>query len=244
MRKKTYLLIILFFTVSYTSSAQSVEDLYQLRVELQSNIDDLTNQLARINLKIKEIELENANQSQQSYERPTTSTYSSLKENRSVTASVASTRSNFDDNYSCNTLMKTEEDKFTGKLLTSMAEGIVVSSDSKNGFGINLFSREDSKVIFLSIRTVGAGNCVRERDRIYINFLDGSKMELAHMGDFDCDATSLVYFGGMYGGRKNLGELANKRVSAMRVWVGDSYVDQEFTEENSLALMNAVKCLY
>ena len=240
MRTILLLSIILFLLFPCVATSQGVSDLYRLRDELQSNIDDLTEQLARINLKIKEIELQQAKEVQQSYE---TVAYSPQPE-RSATASIRSPSRDFGDNYSCSTLMKSEKDEFTGKVMTSIAEGIVVSDDETTGFGINLFSRDDNDLIFLTIKTVGAGNCVEERDRIYINFVDGSKMELVHMGGFDCDATATVYFGRGYGNRRKLKELSEKRIEAMRVWVGDKYVDKRFSGENSLALMNAVRCFY
>lgn len=235
MNSKLLLSVILPICLSFSSFAQDIDDLYRIRGELQSNIDDLTSQLARINLKIKEVELQQSRQSE-------STSYRSATPERNATASISSERRSFDDRYSCNTLTKSEKDKFTGNVLTSLAETVVVSSDGQNGFGINLFRRDDNELIFLTIKTVGAGNCVNERDRVYINFADGSKMDLWHMGKFDCDATATVYFGRGYSNYKKLKMLAQKRIAAMRVWIGDSYVDEELTEENSLALMNAIKC--
>lgn len=142
----------------------------------------------------------------------------------------------------CSDLIGTEEDKMTGKTSTGAKETLIISDDGgKNGFGI--YALNSSKSTILSIKAVGAGNCIDDDDKINILFRDGSRLQLFNDGKFNCDAKVTLYFGGIFGKKKELTELASKEIETMRVWTSKSYVEKNFTSDQSKQLMQTIKCL-
>jgi hypothetical protein len=130
----------------------------------------------------------------------------------------------------------------TGKKSVSSIGTIIVSTDSgKTGFGI--FAVQKDNYTILVIQAIGAGNCIDEGAKINILFRDGSKLELQNDADFNCKAKATVYFGDVFGKKKELAQLMTKEIDTMRVWTNDSYVQEDFTSDNSVSLMMTIKCL-
>ena len=147
------------------------------------------------------------------------------------------------NNSDCSNFIETTEDKMTGKKSTAAKSTIVVSTDGgKKGFGILLLQSSTGGLI-LSIQAVGAGSCVDEGNKINILFADGSKLELASEGKFNCKGNATVYFGGIFGKKRQLEELRTKKIQTMRVWTSDGYVEKDFTEDNSNEFMQTANCL-
>lgn len=148
------------------------------------------------------------------------------------------------DSGDCSKYIVTETDEVSGKTYTSAAKTTVVSKDGgKKGFGIYPMLGGNGKSIIVSIQAVGAGNCIDDDDKINILFRDGSRMELVSEGKFNCDAKATLYFGGVFGKKKQLEELCTKEVKVMRVWTSDGYVEETFESEQSVELMNTMNCL-
>ena len=97
--------------------------------------------------------------------------------------------------------------------------------------------------LILSIQAAGAGHCIDKGSKINILFTDGTRLELASDGDFNCDAEATVYFGDIFGKKKELQELKSKKIQTMRVWTNESYVEQDFTPENQEEFFHVVNCL-
>ena len=143
----------------------------------------------------------------------------------------------------CSQYIETTEDKMTGDKSTSAKETIIVSTDGgKKGFGIFLMQSSRGGSIF-SIQAVGAGSCIDEGAKINILFTDGSKLELINASDFNCKGNATVYFGGSFGKTNQLKELQTKKIQTMRVWTSDSFVEKDFTKENSNDFFQIVHCL-
>jgi len=144
----------------------------------------------------------------------------------------------------CSSYIETTEDKVTGRKTTSSKETIIVSKDGgKKGFGIYLMQGSKGSLIF-SIQAVGAeSNCIDEGAKINILFTDGSRMELASNSDVNCKGNATVYFGGVFGKKKQMDELQAKKIQTMRVWTSRGYVEEDFTTDQSTQIMQAAKCL-
>lgn len=143
----------------------------------------------------------------------------------------------------CSNYLETTEDKMTGKKTTAAKNTIIVSTDGgKKGFGILLMNSSSGSLI-ISIQAVGAGNCIDEGNKINILFTDGSKLELASDGKFNCKGNATLYFGGVFGKKKQLIELKTKKIQTMRVWTSDGYVEKDFTQENSDDFFYTINCL-
>lgn len=143
----------------------------------------------------------------------------------------------------CLNWIKTVEDKVSGKSFTSMKDYLVLSQDGgKKGFGINLMLSNSNSIIF-SIKAAGAGSCIDKGAKINILFTDGTRMELASDGDFNCKGNSTIYFGGSFGEKSQLNEIKVKKIDIMRVWTSDSYVEQKFDPDQAEQFKNALNCL-
>ena len=142
----------------------------------------------------------------------------------------------------CSKLISTDIDKMTGKSTTAATETLIISEDSgKTGFGI--FAMNSSKSTILVIQAVGAGSCIDDDNKMNILFRDGTRLELINDGKFNCDAKMTLYFKGVFGKKKELEMLTTKEISTIRVWTIKSYVEQDFTPEQSKIFLNTMKCL-
>ncbi|TVZ14012.1 hypothetical protein [Maribacter sp. MAR_2009_72] len=142
----------------------------------------------------------------------------------------------------CADLIETSEDKMTGKSSTTSKETLIISDDGgKNGFGI--FALNGASSTILVLQEVGAGSCIDDDNKVNILFRDGSRLEIYNDGKFNCDAKMTLYFGGIFGKKKQLKELASKEIETMRVWTSKSYVEKDFSSNQSKQLMNTLKCL-
>jgi hypothetical protein len=143
----------------------------------------------------------------------------------------------------CSKWISVEQDEMTGKTAVSSNNAIIVSSDAgKTGFGIYLVGTPEG--IIFGIQTKGAGACIDHGDEIDILFTDGTRMKLWHTGEFNCKAIAAIAFGSSIPSKeKELAEIVRKRIKSMRVWTSDSYVQEDFTAENAIALQSTIRCL-
>ncbi|MEM6642621.1 MAG: hypothetical protein AAF616_06550 [Bacteroidota bacterium] len=142
----------------------------------------------------------------------------------------------------CADLTKTDTDKMTGKSTTGAKETLIVSEDGgKTGFGIYVFKSQKS--IIYSMQAVGAGSCIDDEDKVNILFRDGTRIELSNDAKFNCDAKFTLYFGGIFGKKRELELLTTKEIETMRIWTSKSYVEKDFSNEESKKLMAITACL-
>jgi hypothetical protein len=143
----------------------------------------------------------------------------------------------------CSNYISTEVDKVTGKSTVAAKEMLIVSKDGgKNGFGFIIMKSDRGSIIF-SIQAVGAGNCIDDDNKMNVLFRDGTRIELFNDGKFNCDAKYTQYFGGVFGKKKELEMFRTKEVETIRIWTSKSYVEEDFTSEQSKQLLHTVDCL-
>lgn len=141
----------------------------------------------------------------------------------------------------CSNLISTETDKMTGRS-TPMSKTLVISDDGgKTGFGIYLLKLQ--KTIVLTIVVRGASKCIDDKNDMNILFRDGTKLQLTNNGKFNCDGEFTLYFGGTFGKGKELDQIRNKEIETLRVWTSKSFVQKDFTKEQSQQLLKTVECL-
>ena len=147
------------------------------------------------------------------------------------------------NSYACSDLVSVEEDRVTGKSNVGASSTLVVSDDGgTTGFGIYPFKSERGTTVVV-VQAAGAGSCIDEGDKINFLFRDGARLELASQGDFNCEAQSTLYFGGVFGNKRELRQLSENEVEVMRVWTSDGYVERAFDRDQSLTFMNTLACL-
>lgn len=145
-------------------------------------------------------------------------------------------------NLDCSELTTVVTDKMTGKTRTSSKEAIIISDDGgKTGFGINLLNSEKS--LIFSLVAAGAGNCIDDDDKMNVLFRDGTRLELFNDTEFNCDANFTLYFGGIFGKKRELEQFKTKEIETIRVWTSDGYVERDFSENQSKQLMKTISCL-
>ena len=145
--------------------------------------------------------------------------------------------------YDCNNYISTEIDKVTGESSIAAKEMLIVSKDGgKKGFGFYILKSSRGSIIF-SIQAVGAGSCIDDEDKMNVLFRDGTRIALTNDSDFNCDAKYTQYFGSAFGKKKELEMFKTKEVETIRIWTSDSYVEEDFTPEQSKQLMRTVSCL-
>ena len=62
-------------------------------------------------------------------------------------------------------------------------------------------------------------------------------------GKFNCDGHFTLYFGGIFGNKKELEMFKTKEVETMRVWTSKSYVEQDLEPDTSILLLRSFQCL-
>ncbi len=144
----------------------------------------------------------------------------------------------------CDQWLKTETDKMTGDVIVGIREPIIISDDGmKTGLGISLLRPSNEKGLIFTITASGAGNCIDTGSKINILFRDKTRMELTTDSKFNCEGRATVYFGGIFGRKKELVMLAAKPVETIRVWTSKGFVEKDLTQDQSNALFNSIKCL-
>jgi hypothetical protein len=143
----------------------------------------------------------------------------------------------------CSNWIETSTDKVSGTTTTGSISNLIVSTDGgTTGFGIYMFNGSTGSLVLI-IQAVGAGSCIDEGAKINILFTDGTRLELASEGDFNCKGKATAYFGGIFGKKKQLEELKTKKIQTMRVWTSDSYVEKDFTVDNQDEFYYVINCL-
>ncbi len=55
--------------------------------------------------------------------------------------------------------------------------------------------------------------------------------------------SAYIYFGGPFGNEDALKEFQSKKVETIRVWTSDSFVERDFSKQNSNDFIHMVNCL-
>lgn len=153
------------------------------------------------------------------------------------------TEESIDISDDCSTYISTKTDKVTGKSTTSLSETLIISKDGgEKGFGV-IAMKADKKSLILSIKAIGAGNCIDDKGKMNVLFRDGTRLELTNDGDFNCNANYVQYFGGVFGKKKEIEMFKNKEIETIRVWTSKGYVEENLTDEQSKIFMNSMRCL-
>ncbi len=141
----------------------------------------------------------------------------------------------------CSTYIEMSEDNMTGRVsISAPVKPIVASKDGDNGLVMYWLLLD--KTLVLVLKAYGGG-CIDDDGLVNFLFRDGSRMELRHNSDFNCDQEADLWFGGMYGKKRELDLLSSKEVAAIRVHTMKSFVQEELSDEQSLDLLNSLKCI-
>ncbi len=143
----------------------------------------------------------------------------------------------------CSDRFETIEDQRTG-IRTTRTKNMIIVASEKDTKEIDITLQKGARgVIRISLRPVGAGECIAEGNKIDIEFSDGSKLELSNDETTNCRGEATVNLGGNYGRKKQLEEISTKKIKTMKVWTQLGSVQKEFSEENREQFYQAINCL-
>lgn len=144
---------------------------------------------------------------------------------------------------SCEALIDTNYDEVSGNTTTALNRRVTLTHDDVEGLILSLFVPQNGTLIWLTTLVGEGANCVDDDDKVLMLFTDGSRIELENNNDFNCDANSTLYFGGVFGRQKQLRTLQQKTLKTLRVWHHGGYIQEDVSGENAAVLRKAFECL-
>ena len=147
------------------------------------------------------------------------------------------------DSVDCSEWVEPFVDKVSGESYKAGSNHLIVSDDGKNSLSF-VFARSADDIVMVLITAIGAGSCIDKGDLINVVFTDGTRTELFSNAGFNCNKKARVFFKEGDGKNEKLNMLTMKKIKTMRVWTNDSYVENNFTEDQSSVFKNTMQCLY
>jgi len=142
----------------------------------------------------------------------------------------------------CMQLTSIAEDTTAGGKYISSSGNVFVSKNGEKGFRISIkkiFSEEYTGFYF---KVIGGG-CIGDNPMIEILFRDDTKSNFFADSKNNCENDVYVLLGGKYGREKYLEQIRKKEIKTMRIHTNNSYVQENFTVENSRELINILVCI-
>jgi len=142
----------------------------------------------------------------------------------------------------CMQLTSIAEDTTAGGKYISSSGNVYVSKNGEKGFRISIkkiFSEEYTGFYF---KVIGGG-CIGDNPMIEILFRDDTKSNFFADSKNNCENDVYVLLGGKYGREKYLEQIRKKEIKTMRIHTNNSYVQENFTVENSRELINILVCI-
>jgi hypothetical protein len=144
-------------------------------------------------------------------------------------------------NAQCDKSIMLITDELGGTSNWSSTENIVFSEDGKTGMIHYLLLSVDKKSLIWVNSTTEIG-CIDEKTKIDILFTDDTRITLYSDGKFNCKGKATVYFGHVFGRRKEAADLSTKQIKMIRINAGNSHTET-VKEESALLFNEAFKCL-
>ena len=149
----------------------------------------------------------------------------------------------------CEALIKTELDSASGEYSRGSRQDIIIAKDGKDILNVS-FAVMD-RTIILSFTALGGVYCMDETNKVNIFFRDGSSVEIANSGKFNCDGDFSLFFYGSFGNKKQYDQIMTKEIDRVKVGLRKSVVDKNrptFIEaaipaDKSSVIMKTAACL-
>lgn len=150
----------------------------------------------------------------------------------------------------CEEWTENHYDKVTGDYTLRSKQTIIVKNDStKDAFEIAMF-KTDKNGILIIIKLSGGKSCIDKFSKINILFDDQTRLEVYNCENYNCDALVGIGLGNsapvIIGGNDKWEDfklLSSKKIETLRVWTGNTYVQNDFSELNKREFINTLNCL-
>lgn len=152
----------------------------------------------------------------------------------------------------CDDLITDFVDKMTKKAEVRSKQTLIVTNEAQDkaiGFFFTKSKTPKSEfineytVFNLIIKSVGAGNCVDNGDKINVLFTDGEAIEFRNQGKFNCESTAILALEEDFNKDKRLASLASKSIETIRMWTRNEYVEIDFKEDDQARFKNTLNCM-
>lgn len=143
----------------------------------------------------------------------------------------------------CEEFFETIEEKKSGVTTVRTKNMIIVAEENSSKEIDILLSKNSKGIITLTVKPVGAGNCIGDGNKVNIVYEDGSKTELNHDGFPNCNGEITISFGANYGKKKQLEELSSKKIKLIKAWTQKGTVQEIFSVQNQDDFLKAINCL-
>jgi protein TonB len=141
----------------------------------------------------------------------------------------------------CTETLITETDTVTSESIIRARKNIVVSEDGgKTGFAF--FGLLMDSTFILTIRTAGGGACVNTGDAIHFVFADSSRLELNHMGTFNCEAKTSLYSNQRFDNIDLLEILMQENLAQITVWTKKRSITRNVSEKSAMEMRELLAC--
>ena len=99
--------------------------------------------------------------------------------------------------------------------------------------------------VLIKINVIGKDLCFDEKSKILFSFRDGSRSEIEHNSDDNCNGETILFFGEMFGdtSTKNLNEFKYKEIEKINIWMANKLVNVNLSRLESIRFMNTIDCL-
>jgi hypothetical protein len=143
----------------------------------------------------------------------------------------------------CNDYLEIFEEPKSGIKSTRSKNLLIITKEGEDKeIGIS-FTKNNRGVISITLKPVGAGECIAEGSKINIVFTDGSKLDLSNDAFTNCKGEAMVSFGGQYGRKKQWELLRTRPVRSIRMWTQTGSVSEDLNKESQEQLIKLLSCL-
>ena len=137
----------------------------------------------------------------------------------------------------CPELLKIEIDKSDNTQHLSQIEPLqterVTIECSKNKWG----------VICIYLKGPNGSSCIRENMPVIFYLEDDTSVKMTHGGTFSTNGHAKVFFGGIYGHKKEFKQLLGRYVIAIRINTMGRFIETNLTEDQSVRLYEILNCI-
>lgn len=143
----------------------------------------------------------------------------------------------------CENVITKEVDEFDGTANWSNKETIIISKDGKHGMSMLLVMPErTTKKTLIWVTTSTEVGCVDEGGKVDLVLRDGTRMSLYSNNDFNCKGKTTIYFGSVFGRKKDMEKLATTPIDMIRINGARTLHDEKVSTETGDYIMNVFSC--
>lgn len=143
----------------------------------------------------------------------------------------------------CDSVITYEVDQFSGKGSWSNKESIILSDNGVDGMGMMLLMSNDKNKSIIWVTTSTEVGCVDKGNKVEIVFTDSERMTLYSDGSFNCKGKATVYFGNIFGKKREMEKLSTTTIDMIRVHGSSTLHSEKFKPETAEYFRKAFNCL-